>query len=966
VNTRQLHWFRELFLLWLLLPTAAFGQVAADGTLTTTISTPDELNFTIEAGNQVGGNLFHSFRSFSIPTGGSANFNNAANVQNIIGRVTGGSVSHIDGLIRANGTANLFLINPSGVVFGQNASLNIGGSFIGSTANSIQFADGTEFSAVNLSAPLLTISVPVGLQVGTTPGAIRVQGAGNNLALDADGIVLRDVRPVGLEVPVGHTLALVGGELSLEGGNLTAPAGRIELGSVAGGTVYLNPIRNNWVLDYRDVVNFQDIQLRQAASVDTSGAGGGAIHLQGRSIFLKEGSAVLGYTLGNQSGEDSIVQATKAVELSGTNAFGVASFLGTRVDPDAIAPAGNVFVETERLLLQDGAIVSSSTFGRSNSGNLTIRAAEVVLSGVDASGLGSSLLTQVAPIGVGNAGNLTIETGQLRIQDGATVSAITFGRGNSGNLTIRASKTVELSGSDAEGLGSSLTTEVRSGGIGNAGNLTIETGQLLLRDGTTVSSDTFGRGNSGNVTIRASEAVELSGLNAGGEGSFLTTQVAPRAVGNAGDLTIETERLRIWDGAVIAPSTFGRGNGGNLTIRASEAIELGGSDGQEFASLLTTQVAPTGVGNAGNLTIETRQVQLQDGAQLSSSVFGQGKGGNLTIKATDFVQLSGRSLRGSTALGTNVGPRGQGDAGNLTVETGHFILQNGAFVTSATRGAGNAGNLVVRAKDSVLVDRAVLSARTEGGGQAGNLVVTTDRFTVQNGGQLIVSGQGQFPAGNLTVNANSIRLNNQASLRAETEVGDRGSIFLNAQDIFLRQNSTITTNATSTATGGNITVKSDVLVLAENSAIVAQAILGRGGNITIMTQGLFQLPGTRIDASSELGINGTVQLNTPDIDPRQQVVALPDAIVDSAQLIANSCLVPSVRRQGTFVLAGVGGLPSVPTSPLRSPFQTYTIPTNTATSAQTHSSPQLKPLIAEAQGIYPLESGGLMLGWMCR
>ncbi|MER3590226.1 MAG: hypothetical protein C4322_22810, partial [Mastigocladus sp. ERB_26_1] len=138
----------------------ATAQVSSDGTLSTTVTSPDGSNFTIENGDRTGGNLFHSFSQFSVPTGGSAVFQNPVDVQNIISRVTGGAISNIDGLIRTQGSANLFLLNPAGIFFGPNASLNIGGSFFATTANSLLFGDGVEFSATNLATPPVLKTYP--------------------------------------------------------------------------------------------------------------------------------------------------------------------------------------------------------------------------------------------------------------------------------------------------------------------------------------------------------------------------------------------------------------------------------------------------------------------------------------------------------------------------------------------------------------------------------------------------------------------------------------------------------------------------------------------------------------------------------------------------------------------------------------------------------------------------------------
>ena len=272
--------------------------------------TPDPLNTLvdhIEGGAQRGANLFHSFSEFNVRQGRTVDFVNPAGVQNILSRVTGNDPSDILGKLSVSGNANLFLINPNGIIFGPNASLDVRGSFVASTASSLNFADGNPFSATaHSTTPLLTVSVPIGLQFGGTAGGIRVQGSG-------------------LAVQPGKTLALVGGDVTLEGGdvavsgepNLAAPGGRIELGSVAGiGEVSLNQRGNSWVLGYDRVDAFRDILLEDGAFVDASGSGGGDIQIQGAKLDLTEGSYVFADTRATGAGAEGLVHTTGAGTLS--------------------------------------------------------------------------------------------------------------------------------------------------------------------------------------------------------------------------------------------------------------------------------------------------------------------------------------------------------------------------------------------------------------------------------------------------------------------------------------------------------------------------------------------------------------------------------------------------------------------------------------------------------------------------
>jgi len=397
------------------------AQIIPDATLpvNSTVTPQGNIN-QIDGGTQSGGNLFHSFQEFSLPTGREAFFNNSLDIQNIFSRVTGNSISNIDGLIRANGFANLFLLNPNGIVFGPNAQLNIGGSFLASTANRINFADGTAFSTLpSETPPLLTVSIPVGLQMGANPGKIVVEGPGNNISQDPDSqLLLRENRPIGLGVQE-QTLALVSADIEVNGGNLTSRGGRIELGSVGdNNTISLNPTDNGWDLGYSEVTDFRDIHLNASASLDASGEGSGRVHIQSRNLSLTEGSAILSFTEGNQPGQNLTIRTTDRIELSGSNPLGLASGVGTGVDVGASNNAGNLTVETAQLTLTNGSSISSFSFGKGNSGDMTVRATEFVkLSGVDESGSTSGLGTLITEGGIGNAGNLTVETPQLTLSD---------------------------------------------------------------------------------------------------------------------------------------------------------------------------------------------------------------------------------------------------------------------------------------------------------------------------------------------------------------------------------------------------------------------------------------------------------------------------------------------------------------------------------------------------------------------
>lgn len=615
MKTRKSLWLVSGYLLYCLAATCPTqAQVSADGTVSTRVRQSDN-NFEITGGGQAGHNLFHSFAEFSVPTNGIAYFNNSLDIINIISRVTGRSISNIDGLLRANGSANLFLINPNGIIFGPNAHLDIGGSFLASTASSIKFSDGSEFSATNpQSSTLLTINVPIGLQFGNNPGAIINRAI--NAPID-QSLKQFSIEPTpsnlgnsgGLQVQPHQTLALVGGDVVLEGGNLGAPGGRIEIGSVGSNSlVTITSVEQGWALGYGGVENFQDIQLSQGSNIDATGDGG-TISLFGRQITLTDGSQIFNFTTGEKDGGVLVVAALESLQLIGSGT-GISTQVGSpELDINAslvTGKGGDISINTRQLMIGDGAVISSGTVSQGKAGDVIVNASEIV----ELTGINFPSFLASSTNSTGAAGNLTVNTKKLIVRDGSQIQAGTFGEGQGGNLTVNASESVELSGtgviidpisSTKIPFSSGLFASAGLEGIppqfqpkANGGDLRVNTGELIVRDKAEVSVSNFGSGNAGNLRVRA-DSISLNN-----QGKITAETLS----GEGGNISLEIQKLLLLRHNSLISTTAGTaqtgGNGGNITIDSNFIIAVSSENSDIIANAFE--------GNGGNITITAQGV----------------------------------------------------------------------------------------------------------------------------------------------------------------------------------------------------------------------------------------------------------------------------------------------------------------------------------------------------------------------
>ncbi len=675
------------------LQTPAYAQrVIEDGTLPTRVNSTDNLNFTIDSiknKNRVGNNLFHSFKEFSIPTGGSAIFNNSTDVVNIINRVTGGNISNINGLIKAKSNANLFLINPAGIVFGKDARLDIGGSFFGSTSESIKFADG-EFSAIDtITEPLLSINIPLGLQMGSSSAAIEVQGEGYKTTTDIDRKPFILSSRDGLRVKSGNTLALIASEVSLNGGLVAANSGKVELGAVKEGLVNINLTTQGWNFDYKGLQDFGDIKLNSLALANASGTGNGSIQLQGRNVSLKDGSRVFIQSQGNTGLGKIEVNATESIDVVGTNSDGslVSAVLTETI---RMGDAAEILISTPNLLLTQDAVISSRTFSPGKGGDITVNASQAV---------------QVS------------ETSPINPRNDTKISTVSFRDGKAGDISIL-TKQLSLLGQDI------LSTTF---GINDGGKIYVSTEELIIEDGGVIASATLAIGSGGEVEIDA-KSIELIGTDPDFTPSALTA--ATLGSGNAGDLIVNTESLVLRDGGRVDSSTLASGTGGSVTVNAKNFIEVSGTVpgsinpsliassanivDESLQQLLGLPAIPSG--NSGNVTINTPILKVFDGGEVTVKNDGTGKGGMLDINANSILLNSKGKITASTQSG------GGGNI-DLQIQDG-LILINQSLISAEAGGTGNGGNININSPVIAGLENSdIVANASEGNG--GNININT-------------------------------------------------------------------------------------------------------------------------------------------------------------------------------------------------------------------------------------------------
>ena len=918
--------------MWNSLSLALEPPITSSG-LNTQVSEPTTLpsgqtSYNITGGTRPGGetNLFHSFGDFNVPNNNIANFLNDSGLatSNILGRVTGGNPSSIFGTIQTIGfsNANLFLMNPAGIVFGPNASLNVGGSVNFTTADYLRFADGGMFTAVpgSLDTSISIAPVVAFGFLGTNPAAITVQGSQLSVA-PAKSITL-----VGGDITIdGATL----GPNSVQSAQLSGPGRQINLASVASaGEIFAGTLEQAPNINGQSFGALGAIQISDQSSIVASGNAGGTVLIRGGQFVL----------------DNSKISA---------NITGPGPFIN-----GAEATGGGIDIKVNQgAMIRNAALLETNVLGSANPGitygGVQVKAEHIEIDGTDRpldfTGIRSNV--NVLPTSQGaTSGNITLDANSILIKGSGTLETTVQGseippapgearNSKAGDITVTADHNLELNGSTISslimfdsGTAGDITLTSRHGSIVELGNLPPP--DFIFKPGDPLPpitpnflfNQSIGPGKAGNVTLNAPEGdIQLAGAL-----MVLTLQPLlgglPVQEAGSGQVHFTANNLQLINNSTVQMDNFSTLPAGNFNVALNGDLTVNSS------RIITTARGPA---QAADLNIRAQDVLVTQGGSLSTETRSSGQGGQLNISADTIQVTNGGQLRSGSTLprGPNgvpievpLGPGGTVRIQGRTGPVADSILIDGqkSGISTNTDGTGAGGNTFLSARSLTIQNGGTISAETSGttpSATGGSISVkATDHATMTSGASITASSTGPGDAGNILINAGHQFDMRDSSVTAEAKQASGGNIDVQAVDRVRLVNSEISSSVQGGAStaGGNIKIDPNVIVL-QNSDVTAKAVQGAGGNITLTTPLFLRDSTSLVSASSQFGVNGTVTIQSPTSNLSESLGTLPSQPNQAQALLTQRCAALANGQTSSFVVAGREQLPSDPGGWLSSP-----------------------------------------------
>jgi filamentous hemagglutinin family protein len=769
-------------------------------TLDGSLGTPGALtgpNYTIpqSVGQTVSNNLFHSFAKFNLDSNEAAIFQSNPTIQNILSRVTGGNQSVIDGLIRTNSGVNLFFINPSGIIFGQNARLDVGGSFVASTADALQFGNLGYFSATekNVPTPLLTIK----------PSAFLFN------QIKAASIVNKSVAPAGqtpagsplsgLRVPDGQSLRLVGGDVDSSGGNLVALGGQVE---ISGNNVAVQNIATPGyfgnsggaiTLKATDNINITgDLDSFAFANLNNAGNGGAITLKATNNINITGGLNSWAFTkVGNTGNGGAITLTTEIgnINVTGTLDSSPVSNAGNPGNAGMIAlntPRGSIKMIGD-LNAYSYSSQYSQPFRAGNGGKITLNAANAIdingnvsansYANFGSSGDGGDILLNISAGGFKMRGNLDASSvGNLGSLSGIAISDASVGNG--GKVSINASDRIDITANDNFGssfgsristnawlgFGSPYGTVIQTGNIGNAGGITLIAPNGIKISGNISSSvynDNDNDNSSDSNTDSKSNAISGNGgtvnlITSNGSIDIGDIQSNARArfgnIGNGGNVTLNAPQGNIQVNGIFGINSFSEvsfgdaGSGGAITLTALQDIKV------PYGLSSRSSAAAGNAVNGGDITLATANGNINLGGVTSYSlvnyVGNSGSAGTIILKAPKGGVKIGDVFAFSVSNPSPGNPDGISGKGGTIAVAGKNDITTGSLISY---GGTESGNITVTTNGAFATANSIISTSTNGAAKSGNIEIRAQSASFSDGSQVSTSTSTQGTGGNLTI-----------------------------------------------------------------------------------------------------------------------------------------------------------------------------------------------------------------------
>nr|ALT22079.1 filamentous hemagglutinin family domain-containing protein [Anabaena sp. XPORK15F] len=856
----------------------SLSEIIPDQTLGTNINNSNPAKIIIEGGTEKGINLFHSFEKFNVSENGNVYFFNPTGVENILTRVTGSNASQILGKLGVEGSANLYLINPQGIYFGNNASLDIVGSFIATTADSITLGENGLFSATAPNSSNLLSIAPNALFINALNNQeATIENHANLKIADGSNITLfaANINNLGELTASGGNIELTAtGNIIVQGNidttNPTDDAGNIKINSTQGNIkIEDSSLKSNTstvdgkggdiTISAGEIGDIPAIQLTDT-TIDATGFGangesgeiritatnngeirllgqtyqpniysdtfatdiesqgkqtGGNIQIQGGNININN------YNIDNTVRKDSYGNGGK-IEIIG-NKINIEnnSRIKTEVQTGSLAKSGDIFIKGYNSVQFQNSHIIASNESEGVAGNIKIHGDQLV------SLTNSKINSNSQNINEGYSEiEIKSKTGSINLNN-VTLDTSTSGTSDAGTLALNAGDTININNQ------STLSSQ------GKDGYIFIDSQQLNIDSSTLTTNNSTSNSYAGFMKFTITKLAEINSSNLFSEG-------------NLGYIDIDSPLLTINNTKINTNSPNSNDYAGYIKFSSLEKLQLVNStlnsQGQRGDILIESpnvvinnsifNTTNSYVKDAINESIDSGYISIQaankisifNNSKLIAFTQRRGNAGNITLNSpTGSITINNDSL-----LSSSIEANGIGKGGYIQMNTQKLQLLGGTEIKTYVEpgGAGDAGNINLKNLNTLEINNSQISA-TSIDGQAGNIDIDAkNSVEITKSGNIFVESTGTGVAGSLNINTDQFLISDGAKISASNNNGAGGSINITANKFTANNAAQLVSSTSGNAEAGNIVlkVKDNITLDGVNTGIFASTNPGSSGD----------------------------------------------------------------------------------------------------------------------------------------